>query len=107
MAPSTYYTAKDRPPSPRARRDQLVERWKTNYEVYGSRKLWKAARRAGIDIGLDQTRRLMIRAGIQGAHRSKRVRTTRRDRACGRHLDLVKRAFVAEAPNRLWVTDLT
>jgi len=35
------------------------------------------------------------------------VRTTRRDKNAGRHPDLVKRHFRAEAPNRLWVTDLT
>jgi transposase InsO family protein len=84
-----------------------VDLWKENYEVYGSRKLWKAARRAGIDIGRDQSARLMRHAGIRGALRSKRVRTTRRDQSAGRHPDLVKRQFRAEAPNRLWVTDLT
>jgi putative transposase len=112
VASSTYYAAKDRAPSARAQRDaelapRLVELWKTNYEVYGSRKLWRAARRAGIDIGRDQTRRLMGQAGIQGVLRSKRVRTTRRDRGAGRHPDLVKRQFTATEPNRLWVTDLT
>ncbi len=112
VASSSYYAARNRPPSQRAQRDdqlvpRLVEIWKANYEVYGSRKLWKAARRAGIDIGRDQTRRLMNQAGIQGAHRRKRVRTTRRDPGGARHPDLVKREFVAEAPNRLWVTDLT
>jgi transposase InsO family protein len=112
VALSTYYAAKNRAPSARAQRDaellpRLVELWKANYEVYGSRKLWKAARRAGIDIGRDQTHRLMRNAGIQGALRSKRVRTTRRDRGAGRHPDLVKRQFTASEPNRLWVTDLT
>ena len=112
VASSTYYAARDRALSARAMRDaervpQLVELWKDNYEVYGSRKLWKAARRAGIDIGRDQTARLMRAAGIQGARRSKRVRTTRRDPAAGRHPDLVRRQFRAEEPNRLWVTDLT
>ncbi len=34
---------------------QLVEIWEANYRVYGVRKLWKAARRAGITIGRDQT----------------------------------------------------
>jgi transposase InsO family protein len=112
VASSTYYAARDRPPSKRALRDaellpRLVEIWEANYEVYGSRKLWKAARRSGIDIGRDQTRRLMAKAGIQGAHRKKRVRTTRRDRSAGRHPDLVNRQFVAGRPNELWVTDLT
>ncbi len=112
VASSTYYAARSRPPSARAQRDaelvpRLVELWKDNYEVYGSRKLWKAARRAGIDIGRDQTARLMRRAGIYGARRSKRMRTTRRDSGAGRHPDLVNRQFRADAPNRLWVTDLT
>ena len=112
VAPSTYYAARGRRPSARAQRDQelvprLVELWKDNYEVYGSRKLWKAARRAGIDIGRDQTARLMRQAGIRGALRSKRVRTTRREQGAGRHPDLVNRRFRAEEPNRLWVTDLT
>ena len=108
VAPSSYYAARERPSSPRAQRDatlipKLVEIWK----VYGARKLWKTARRAGIDIGRDQTLRLMAQAGIQGALRKKRVRTTQRDLGGARHPDLVKRQFVAEAPNELWVTDLT
>lgn len=107
MAPSSYYAAKTRVPSARARRDeelipQLVELWEANYRVYGVRKLWKAARRAGIVIGRDQTSRLMRAAGIEGARRSKRVKTTRSDPASARHPDLVQREFTATAPNRLW-----
>ena len=112
MAPSSYYAAKTRTPSARAQRDEeliprLVELWEANYRVYGVRKLWKAARRAGIAIGRDQTARLMKVAGIEGARRSKRVKTTRPDPASARHPDLVQREFTATAPNRLWVTDLT
>ncbi len=70
MASSTYYAAKDRVPSARAVSDavltpQLLAFWKANYCVYGVRKLWKTARRAGIDIGRDQTGRLMRAAGIE------------------------------------------
>jgi putative transposase len=112
VAPSTYYAAKTRPPSARARRDvelvaQLVALWEQNYRVYGARKLWKAAGRAGLDVGRDQVARLMRVAGIEGARRSKRVRTTRADPIAARHPDLVQRRFRAEAPNQLWVTDLT
>ena len=103
VAPSTYYAARSRPLSARARRDavlvpRLVGLWKDNYQVYGARKLWKAARRAGIEIGRDQTARLMRRAGIQGVLRAKRVRTTRRDPGAGRHPDLVDRQFTAQRP---------
>jgi putative transposase len=112
VAPSTYYAAKSRPPSARACRDaelvpQLVSLWKDNYCVYGARKLWKAAHRAGLDVGRDQIARLMRVAEIEGARRTKRVRTTRADPAAPRHPDLVQREFQAAAPNQLWVTDLT
>ncbi len=53
-------------------------------------------------IGRDQTARLMRAAGIEGARRSKRAKTTRPDPTSTRHPDLVKREFTAEAPNRLW-----
>ena len=49
----------------------------------------------------------MRAAGIQGARRTKRVKTTRRDDSASRHPDLVKRQFSATEPNRLWVSDLT
>jgi putative transposase len=112
VAPSVYYAAKARPPSARAVRDAamvsvLRQLWEDNYRVYGARKLWKAARRAGHDIGRDQVARLMRVAGIEGARRTKRIRTTKPDARAGRHPDLVERDFTAAAPNQLWVTDLT
>lgn len=112
MAPSTYYDTKTRTPSARAQRDAvlgpaLVALWEDNYRVYGVRKLWKTARRAGHDVGRDQVARLMRSAGIQGVRRGKRVKTTKPDHSAERHPDLVKRKFSATAPNQLWVTDLT
>lgn len=112
MAPSTYYSAKSRPPSVRAVRDAvmmpiLLTLWKANYSVYGAHKLWKAAQRAGHDVGRDQVARLMRAAGIRGVKRGRRVITTRRDDTAPRSPDLVKRDFTAIGPNQLWVTDLT
>ena len=113
FASSTYYAARKRPPSARAIRDAvmipiLVALWTTNWKVYGVRKLWKAAKRAGHDIGRDQVARLMRQAGITGvSRRRRRVVTTRRDDTAARAPDLVNREFSAEAPNQLWVTDLT
>jgi len=112
VAPSTYYAAKKRPPSARALRDQLLMPillaiWVTNRKVYGAHKLWKAARRAGHDIGRDQTARLMKRLDISGVTRGRRVRTTKRDDQAQRPPDLVDRVFSADRPDRLWVVDLT
>ena len=111
-APSTYWTAKRRPPSARSLRDArlmpvLLALWQANYSVYGARKLWVAARRAGHDIGRDQVARLMKMLDIRGARREKTVRTTVADPEAARPPDLVDRDFTAERPNRLWVADLT
>jgi putative transposase len=112
VAPSTYYAAKNRVPSARALRDGvmmpiLLALWVANRKLYGAHKLWKAARRAGHDIGRDQSARLMRQLGIEGVRRGRRVRTTRPDKDAARHPDLVKRQFTASAPNQLWVVDLT
>lgn len=55
IAPSSYYAAKSRSPSTRSVRDarggrRLAMLREDNYRVYGVRILWKAARRAGLDI---------------------------------------------------------
>ena len=110
VAPSTRYAAKSRQPSARAVRDaelapRLAALWRANRSVYGARKLWKAARRAGIDVGRDQVARLMRLAGIEGVRRRRRARAARPDPGGRRPADLVERDFTAEEPNKLWVAD--
>jgi putative transposase len=112
VAPSTYWDAKTRAPSARARRDaelrpQLRALWERNYSVYGRRKLTRAARKAGLDIGRDQVARLMRAKGLLGASRSKKRFTTKADPAQVRAPDLVKRDFTAARPNEKWVADST
>jgi putative transposase len=114
LAPSTYYAAKRREVAPSARsvRDAvmmqvLMALWVANRKVYGADKLWKAARRAGHDIGRDATARLMRLMAIRGVSRRRKVFTTRRDPDAARAADLVNRDFTAERPDALWTTDLT
>jgi putative transposase len=115
VAPSSYYAARRRrsAPSARAVRDAVMMQvvlalWVANRKVYGADKLWKAARRAGHDIGRDQVARLMRRLDIQGVSRQrKKIFTTRPDPAATRAPDLVHRDFTANRPDALWVTDLT
>jgi putative transposase len=113
LAPSTYYHHKQGRLSARAIRDQLMMTvllalWVANRKVYGAHKLWKAAKRAGHDIGRDQVARLMRAMDIKGvSRRRKPVFTTRSDPDATRAGDLVNRDFTASAPNQLWVTDLT
>jgi putative transposase len=112
IAPSTYYDVKSRPPSDREIRDaqlgpQLEAIWKKNYSVYGKRKLVKAAKRKGLEVGRDQVARLMKRQGIRGASRAKKRFTTHADASHLRAPDLVNREFSATRPDQLWVADFT
>lgn len=99
VAPSSYYAAKQRESAPAARtvRDALLMQvlmvlWVANRKVYGAHKLWKAARRAGHDIGRDQVARLMRQMAIEGVSRQrKKVFTTRPDPDAWRAPDLVCR----------------
>ena len=112
IAPTTYWSAKTRPPCARAKRDaelgpRLEALWERNYSVYGRRKLTRAAHRAGIDIGRDQVARLMRANGLRGASRAKKRFTTHSDPAAVRAPDLVQRDFTATRPNEKWVADFT
>jgi len=79
-----------------------------NYCAYGYRRMWKALRRAGEDVGRGRVQRLMRQEAIQGAKRRGRPwRTTTPDPTARRAVDLVQRDFRASAPDRLWVCDFT
>ena len=80
----------------------------SNYYAYGYRRMWLALRRAGEHAPRCRVQRLMKTHGIVGAkRRGKPWRTTKPDPEAQRRPDLVQRDFNAEAPNRLWVADLT
>jgi putative transposase len=79
-----------------------------NYCAYGSRRMWKALRRAGEDVGRGRVERLMRSGGIRGAKRRGRPwRTTTPDPRAQRRPDLVQRDFTATRPDALWVADLS
>jgi transposase InsO family protein len=114
IAPSTYYAHHACPVSPATLEEAylvnaLVRVHQANWGVYGARKLWHAARRAGLDVGRDQTARLMRIAGIRGVVRGRHfTRTTWRDQKAPRHADLVQRAWHAPTrPDELWVADFS
>lgn len=107
-----YRLAKSRPASARSIRDRmLIDELKKiharNYGVYGIRKMWHAARRAGWNIGRDQVARLMKIAGISGVRRGRVPVTTRPAPVPDTRPDLVSREFKASRPNELWVADMT
>jgi putative transposase len=79
-----------------------------NFECYGYPRVWHELRRQGEPVGRDHVARLMRQEGIRGAkRRGKPWRTTIADPAAEKRPDLVNRQFTADAPDRLWVGDLT
>ena len=116
IAPSTYYahTARGFGPSETEisqayLANKLFDLWVTNRRVYGRRKLWKAARRAGFDIGRDQVERLMKIVGITGIRRGRRISTTTpaKDNV-QRHGDYIERRWdLPWRPDQWWIADLT
>jgi putative transposase len=89
--------------------NHIVDLYRRNKCVYGVRKMWRAARRAGLRLGRDQVGRLMRSAGIQGVRRGvHHTRTTTRDERAPRHPDLVKRGWkTPNRPDAIWVADFT
>ncbi len=112
IAPSTYYAARARPPSPRTVADQVTLAktqgvHATNYGVYGARKTWRALARADHPVARCTVERVMRANGIHGISKAKSPRTTIPAPAGNRPDDLVRRTFTADAPNQLWVADIT
>jgi putative transposase len=112
IAPSTYYAARSRPPSARTVRDvattALIKKvHRDNYSVYGARKVHAELHRQGHQIARCTVERLMRQAGLRGITRAKGPRTTIAGSSPEVRPDLVDRTFRAEAPDRLWVADIT
>lgn len=117
IAPSTYYAHRTRPPSTRAVRDaelteEIREVHRDNLGVYGARKVHAELNRnrAGRSdrVARCTVERLMKAEGLRGIPREKTRKTTLGEGAeTPRPQDLVEREFTADAPNQLWVADLT
>ena len=78
-----------------------------NFRVYGARKVWRELGRQGHQVARCTVERLMTLHDMRGVRRGKVVRTTVPDEKALCPLDLVKRQFHADRPNRLWVADFT
>ena len=113
VSQSAYYQRRSGERSARSMDDErllarIEELHEANYCAYGYRRMWKALRRAGEDVGRDRVKRLMAANDIQGAkRRGGPWRTTIADPAARRAPDLVQRDFSATGPDALWLADFT
>ena len=106
-----YYAWIRRRPSQRAETDaMLIAEIRVAHEAsrgtYGAPRIHAELAAKGIRVGRKRIARLMLQAGLAGVSRRRFVTTTVRDG--GRPApDVVERNFTAEAPDRLWVADIT
>ncbi|WP_324717993.1 IS3 family transposase [Carboxydochorda subterranea] len=113
VSTSGYDAWRRRPPSRRAQQDRaLMDRIRAIHVAsrgtYGAPRVWAELRMAhGLSCSRKRVARLMRQLGLQGAHRRKTRGLTRRDPRRPVFPDRVQRVFAADAPNRLWVADLT
>jgi putative transposase len=112
VSPSGYYAWLRRAPSARARADAaLLERIREIHThsrgTYGVPRIHPELREHGIRVSRKRLARLMRGAQLRGVSRRRGVRTTRRDPQAKPAGDLVQRNFTADAPDRLWVADIS
>jgi len=87
--------------------DRIEAIHRRSRSTYGRPRIHAELHEEGIAISNKRIARLMRERKIQGASRRRTTVTTVRDRDARPAPDLVDRNFSAEAPDRLWVADIT
>ena len=115
VSKSGFYGWRDRPLSARAQADALLSKkiariHRDSHETYGAPRIHFELRTLGVRCARKRVARLMREAGLFGCGgRRRKLRTTFRSQVerTPPAPDLVKRNFAPEAPDRLWVADIT
>ena len=112
VATSGYYAWIRRPPSEHTQSDLLLgDRidaiFRRSRSTYGRPRIHAELADDGIHVSGKRVARLMRNRNIYGASRRKTTITTIRDRDARPAPDLVERRFTADAPDQLWVADIT
>lgn len=110
---SGFYAWLDRPMCQRRRVDlmltgKIAAIYRRSRDTYGAPNIHaELADDHKIRVGRKRVARLMRAACLRGATLRRYVVTTTSDAQAKKAVDLVQRRFYAEAPNRLWVADIT
>ena len=112
VSPSGFYAWRQRGSSARERSDEaLTVRVQAIHAhsrgSYGAPRIQAELAEQGTPVSRKRVARVMRQAGLAGVSRRKGPRTTRRDAQARPAPDLVEREFHADAPDRLWVADIT
>ena len=112
VSPSGFYAWRGRGRSHRAKRDEALRGTiraihEESRGTYGVPRVHAELAARGCRVGRKRVARLMREAGLAGVSRRRGTRTTRVDSSHGAAPDRVERQFHADAPDRLWVADIT
>lgn len=112
VSKSGYYAWRQRQASAHARSDaalkeRIGEIHRHSRGTYGAPRIHAELRARGERVSRKRVARLLRELGLSGVSRRQGVRTTRRDPRARPAPDLVERRFAADAPDRLWVADIT
>lgn len=109
---SGYYAWRDRGPSPRETKEaalcrRIKELHSASDGTYGMPRIRAQLKAEGVGVSRRRVARLMRRSCLRGVSRRRFTVTTERDRQRRPAPDLVNRHFRADAPDQLWVADIT
>src|SRR5438552_788002 len=113
VSPAGYYAWRARPESPRAAAnrelvDDIKQVHRNTNGRYGSPRVHAELRAQGRGASRGRIERLMRRHGIRAIMaRPRRVRTTDSRHDFPIVANLLERNFIAAAPNRIWLADIT
>lgn len=112
LARSGYYAWKRRPVSARTQRDQQLTRhietiFQASRQTYGSPRVHAELQVQGVACARKRVARLMRQAQVVARRRRRHVRTTDSRHTLPGAPNQLAQAFTADAPNRIWVADIT
>lgn len=112
LARSGYYAWKRRPVSARTQRDQQLTRHietivQASRQTYGSPRVHAELQVQGVACARKRVARLMRQAQVVARRRRRHVRTTDSRHTLPGAPNQLAQAFTADAPNRIWVADIT
>lgn len=88
-------------------KEQIRERFNSNYRCYGYRRIWYSLQRDGIRISEKIVRRIMRNDGLYVYYPRKRKFCSYCGEISPSVKNLLQRNFRATAPNQKWLTDIT
>ena len=112
VSPSGFYRWRDAEPSERAKTDERLRVkirafFEASRGTYGSPRIHEDLVEDGESVSRQRVARIMREEGLVARPKRRFKKTTRPGTEAQKAQDLVQRGFSADAPNKLWVSDIS